>query len=69
MMMTFFRVSLAVHGVVLLGASLISVRAFNRSTSAAIVGVLGVSTTRDGAAFEKSIAGGVGTVTASVLAA
>ena len=69
MMITFLRVSLATQGVVLPIALLISVRAFNKSTSVAIVGVSGVSTTCDGAALEKSMADGVGTVTASVLAA
>ena len=69
MMMTFLSVSLAVQGVVLPLAPLISVRAFNKSTRVAIVGVLGVSTTCEGAALEKSIAAGVGTATASVLAA
>ena len=68
-MMTFFRVLLATHGVVLPTALLISVRAFNKSTSVAMVGVSGVSTTCEGAALEKSIAAGVGTATASVLAA
>ena len=69
MMMTFLSVSLAIHGVVLPIALSISVRAFNKSTRVAIVGVFGVSTICEGAALEKSIAAGVGTVTASVLAA
>ena len=69
MMITFLSVSAAVHAVVLPIAALMSVRAFNKSTSVAIVGVSGVSTTCEGAACEKSSAAGVGTVTASVLAA